>query len=64
MRNTGVILLVLALLGILWPWAIAVPVGLFAGWIGVALLIKAWNLHRAGEQQEGSARLGGEERRR
>jgi hypothetical protein len=38
-------------------------VGLFAGWIGVALLLKAWNLRRAGEQQAASARSGGEERR-
>jgi len=63
MRNAGVVLLVLAILGIAWPWAIAVPVGLFAGWIGVALLLKAWNLRRAGEQQATNARPGGEERR-
>jgi cardiolipin synthase len=47
----GIVLLVLAVLGMTWPEAVAVPVGVIAGWIGLSLLVKAWRLRR-GESQE------------
>ena len=56
MLKTGVVLLVLASLGMVWPELVAVPVGIFAGWIGVALLIKAWRLRRqATDDSEGAS---------
>jgi cardiolipin synthase len=51
MAKMGVVLLVLAVLGVIWPEAVAVPVGLIAGWIGLALLVKARRLRR-GESEE------------
>jgi cardiolipin synthase len=51
MLKMGIVLLVLAVLGVMWPEAVAVPVSLIAGWIGLALLVKAWRLRR-GEPQE------------
>jgi cardiolipin synthase A/B len=51
MAKMGFVLLVLAVGGMIWPEAVAVPVGVIAGWIGLALLVKAHRLHR-GESQE------------
>jgi cardiolipin synthase len=51
MAKMGIVLLVLAVLGVIWPEAVAVPVGLIAAWIGVALLVKARRLRR-GESEE------------
>jgi cardiolipin synthase len=51
MAKTGIVLLVLAVLGVIWPEAVALPVGLIAGWIGLALLVKARRLRR-GESEE------------
>ena len=47
----GFILLVLAVLGVMWPEAVAVPVGVIAGWIGLSLLVKAYRLRR-GDSEE------------
>ncbi|HTS52989.1 MAG TPA: phospholipase D-like domain-containing protein, partial [Burkholderiales bacterium] len=51
MAKMGIVLLVLAVLGVIWPEAVAIPVGLIAGWIGLALLVKARRLRR-GESEE------------
>ena len=42
----GIVLLALVVLGVIWPRAVAVPVGVVAGWIGIALLVKARRLRR------------------
>ena len=46
MAKAGAALVVLAVLGVVWPEAVAVPVGIVAGWIGVALMLRAWKLRR------------------
>lgn len=46
MGGAGVALLVLALLGLVWPRLIAVPVSLIATWLALGLLIRAGSLHR------------------
>jgi cardiolipin synthase A/B len=43
----GVILLALAAVALLWPLLLVVPSTLFAVWMAMALLIKAYRLHRA-----------------
>ena len=44
MAKFGLVLLVLAVLGVAWPEAIAVPFGILAGWVGIALLVRARRL--------------------
>jgi cardiolipin synthase len=43
----GLILLALAAVAMLWPLLLVVPSALFAVWMALALLIKAYRLHRA-----------------
>jgi cardiolipin synthase A/B len=43
----GLVLLVLAAVAALWPPVLVVPLTLFAIWMAIALLIKAYRLHRA-----------------
>jgi cardiolipin synthase len=45
MAGVGAALLVLTGLGIMWPLALAAPIALLAGWIGIALVIKALELY-------------------
>jgi cardiolipin synthase len=45
MLKIGLMLTLLAVLGMIWPLAIAIPVGVLAAWIGLSLLVKAWRLH-------------------
>jgi hypothetical protein len=50
MAKVGGTLLTLAIIGVVWPTVVAVPFGIVAGWIGVALLARAARLrskHRA-----------------
>jgi cardiolipin synthase A/B len=51
MTGAGLALLSLALIGILWPLAIALPLALLAGWAAVSLLIRARALRAAGRRQ-------------
>ncbi|HXH03229.1 MAG TPA: cardiolipin synthase B, partial [Candidatus Competibacteraceae bacterium] len=44
MAGSGFVLLLLALLGLLWPWLIAVPLAGFGLWLALALLLQAWRL--------------------
>jgi cardiolipin synthase len=44
---TGVILLALAALCVLWPRFVAVPLSVLAAWVGGALMWRAWRLRRA-----------------
>jgi cardiolipin synthase len=46
MGGAGVTLVALALLGLVWPRLIAVPVALIALWVALGLLLHARSLHR------------------
>jgi cardiolipin synthase len=70
MASAGVALLVVAALAAWWPWLVAAPLAGVGGWIAVALLLRAWRLHReisseafpggSGPKSEGSSdRTGG-----
>jgi cardiolipin synthase len=45
MAGAGVVLLLIAVLEALWPWLIAIPLAALAGWVAVALLVRALKLH-------------------
>lgn len=38
----------IAMLALLWPRVLALPIGLIAFWSALALAVRAWRLHRAG----------------
>ncbi len=42
--RTGVVLIMLAAITLVWPLLTAVPVALLAAWVGLSLLAKAWRL--------------------
>ena len=44
--RSGLVLLLLATLALVWPRLAAVPLAVLAGWIGLSLLAKAWSLRR------------------
>jgi cardiolipin synthase A/B len=44
MLKIGLVLTALAVLGIIWPRIIAIPIGVVAAWIGLSMLVKAWRL--------------------
>jgi hypothetical protein len=46
MGAAGVALLVLGLVALLWPWAVAVPLAVLALWLAGSLLCRAWTLRR------------------
>jgi cardiolipin synthase len=46
MGAAGVALLVLGLVALVWPWAIAVPLAVLALWLAVSLLFRAAALRR------------------
>jgi cardiolipin synthase A/B len=48
MTSTGLALLALALLFAAFPRLLAVPVAVVFGWVALALLYRAWALHRSG----------------
>jgi cardiolipin synthase len=52
MTGAGLVLLALALIGVFWPLAIALPLALLAAWAAAALLMRAWALR--GAAQEGA----------
>ena len=43
----SVVLLALAAVALVWPLVLMIPLALFAIWLAIALLIKAYRLHRA-----------------
>jgi cardiolipin synthase A/B len=47
MVSAGLVLLALAVVAALWPLLLVVPFTLLAIWLAIALLIKAYQLHRA-----------------
>ena len=46
MGMAGLALLVLGLVALVWPWAVAAPLALIALWVAVSLLVRARALHR------------------
>ena len=44
--GAGLLLLVVAWIGVLWPRVLTIPMALLAAWLGAALLVKALSLHR------------------
>jgi cardiolipin synthase len=58
MLKVGLALTAVAVLGTLFPRLIAIPVGIVAAWIGVALVARAWKLRRGvlPREEAGSAR--------
>jgi cardiolipin synthase A/B len=46
MIKFGIVLTAIAVTGMLFPRVIAIPVGIAAAWIGIALLVRAWKLQR------------------
>jgi len=51
----GLGLLVLAVLALIWPRAIAVPLAAIALWVAVSLLVRAHALRRARTREPGEA---------
>jgi len=41
----GLVLLVIALAGFVWPLAVSLPLGVFLGWLAVSLLIRTYKLY-------------------
>lgn len=52
MFSAGVLLLLFAVVAILWPRWISVPLGVLAVWVAVSLFIRAYKLHQEGQQEE------------
>ena len=44
--RSGVLLLVLAAVTLVWPLVTALPAAVLTAWIGVSLLARAWRLRR------------------
>jgi cardiolipin synthase len=57
-------LLTLAGLGFVWPWLLAVPFGVLAGWLGITLLVRAVRLFATRGVVESGADPGGSGPRR
>jgi len=55
MAKFGTMLLLLAVLGVLWPIVVAVPAAVLAAWIGISLLMRAWKVRRAAHSSEAPA---------
>jgi len=41
----GLVLLIIALAGFVWPLAVSVPLGVFLGWLALSLLIRTYMLY-------------------
>jgi cardiolipin synthase len=52
MAGTGAVLLVLTAIGIAWPIVLAAPIVLLAGWVGMALIIRALELYTRPRREE------------
>jgi cardiolipin synthase len=50
MAVTGAVLLGLVVVGIVWPAVLAAPIMLLAGWVGVALVVRAIEVYRFGKK--------------
>lgn len=52
MFSSGLLLLGLSIVGVLWPRWISVPLSLVGAWTAVSLFIKSYKLHREGRREE------------
>jgi cardiolipin synthase len=59
MAKVGAVLVALAVAGLAYPEILAIPIGILAGWIGLALLARAMRLRRShrSEAEEGEKEL-------
>jgi cardiolipin synthase len=48
----GAALLLVTLVGFAWPFVLAAPVAILSGWIGIALLVRALQLHKRPQYSE------------
>ena len=44
MLGAGILLCVVAVVAVLWPWVLTIPLAALAGWVGIASLLRAWRL--------------------
>lgn len=58
MANVGMVLVLVAAVGILFPWVIAIPVALLAAWLGSAAIIRSFRLRRIRKQQGAGSQTG------
>jgi cardiolipin synthase A/B len=65
MAAGGIVLVALALLGLVWPWLVAIPLSVISGWVGLALLVRARALLHADPAtwRDGELKRGGAGRR-
>jgi cardiolipin synthase A/B len=52
MAGVGAALLALTAIGILWPLVVAAPIIVLAGWVGIALVVRALELRRKGAEHD------------
>jgi cardiolipin synthase len=52
MAGVGALLLAIMAIGIVWPVVLAAPIVLLTGWIGIALVVRALELKRRGDDKE------------
>jgi cardiolipin synthase len=57
MAKVGAVLVALAVAGLVWPVILTVPFGIIAGWIGVALLARAYRLRSKHRSEDGEREL-------
>jgi cardiolipin synthase len=50
----GLILLIIALVGFVWPLAVSIPLGVFLGWLALSLLIRTYKLYSRKKQSADS----------
>jgi cardiolipin synthase A/B len=50
MASASLLLAILTIVALLWPRVITIPLALICGWVAVALLIRAYQLHRDGDK--------------
>ena len=44
MLGAGILLCVVAVVAVLWPWVLTIPIAALAAWVGIASLLRAWRL--------------------
>ncbi|HZS05650.1 MAG TPA: phospholipase D-like domain-containing protein [Blastocatellia bacterium] len=52
MATAGLLLLALGIVAVIWPRWIAIPLGTLGIWTAISLFLRAYDLHRKGEQEE------------
>ena len=52
MGSAGLLLLAGAVVAVLWPRAVSVPLAVVGVWVALSLFIRAFHLHREGKREE------------